>query len=79
MSENILDQKLQSFGVSLHSAILGQLIGEIDGAIEDGRIRIQDGRLSILDFLGSVMQVKATSKTWKRFTDRKIGIQAPSF
>jgi hypothetical protein len=65
MAENILDQKLQSFGVSLHSAILGQLVGEIDAAIEDGRIRSQGGKHSVYDFIRVFFENKNPSQAWK--------------
>jgi predicted outer membrane protein len=66
MATNILAQKLNSFGVSLHSAILGQLIGEIDGAIEDGRIRSQDGKLSVYDFFSAILKPSNPSRDCNR-------------
>jgi hypothetical protein len=44
MSDIILAQELATFGVSLHQAILDQLVGEIKGAIVAGRIRIDTPR-----------------------------------
>jgi hypothetical protein len=50
---NILNhrQDLNKLGISLHSRIVGLLVGQIEEAIADGRIRSEDGKHSIFDFI----------------------------
>jgi hypothetical protein len=47
MSQNStkFEAQLNGFGISLHRAIINQLIGEIETAIKDGRIRSQNDHL----------------------------------
>lgn len=63
------EQQLNGFGISLHRAIINQLIGEIESAISDGRIRSQDNNHSVYDFVREVLVKKGERKVWKRFTD----------
>ncbi|MFS8120393.1 MAG: hypothetical protein ACMG55_18180 [Microcoleus sp.] len=69
MADNILDQSahLEIFGVSLHRAIVNNLIGEIKTAIADGRIRSADGRHSVYDFIREILGKKTERQVWKRF------------
>ncbi len=76
MSQNStkFERQLNNFGVSLHRAIINRLIGEIDAAIKDGRIRSQDERLSVYDFIGVMLAKKNARDAWKRLTDNVPGI-----
>ena len=70
MATTILDQsaQLENFGVSLHRAIINNLIIEVENAIADGRIRSANGRHSVYDFIREVLQKKTEREVWKRFT-----------
>jgi hypothetical protein len=68
MDNNIVYQsQLDNFGVSLHRAIVNQLIGEIESAIADGRIRSADGKHSVYDFIREILEKKTERQVWKRF------------
>jgi len=67
MTDNILDQKLQGFGVSLHQSILGQLVGQIETAIASGEIRSQEGMYSVYDFIRVFSGNRNASQSWKDF------------
>lgn len=71
MTQNsaVFEQQLNSFGISLHQAIINQLIGEIDQAVSDGVIRSIDGSHSIYDFIREILGKTGERKAWKRFTD----------
>lgn len=63
------EQQLNGFGISLHRAIINQLIGEIEAAISEGRIRSKDERYSVYDFIREILRKKSERETWKRFTE----------
>lgn len=71
MAEDIVayQSELNSFGISLHRAILDQLAVKVEDAIEDGRIRSQDGKHSVYDFIREILQIKNPWRTWKGFQD----------
>jgi hypothetical protein len=71
MTQNsaIFEQQLNSFGISLHQAIINQLIGEIESAINDGVIRSTGDKYSIYDFIREILGKTGERKAWKRFTD----------
>jgi len=73
VAETIFSQ-VQEFGVSLHQAVLKQLIGQIEDAIADGSIRSQDGKHSVYDFLKMFFGNKNTTQTWKDLIEVDSGI-----
>lgn len=62
-------QQLSTLGVSLHHAIIKTLVKEIRDAIADGRIRSQDGKHSIFDYLREILKLKGERKNWERLLD----------
>lgn len=64
---NINVTELATFGISLHKAILNNLIEEVEQAIEQGKIRSQDGKHSVYDFLTVFLEAKSVREVWKRF------------
>lgn len=70
MDNNIVYQsQLDNFGVSLHRAIVNQLIGEIESAIADGRIRSADGKHSVFDFIQRILEKKNPRDAWSRLAE----------
>lgn len=69
MNSISFEQQLNGFGISLHRAIIDQLIGEIETAISEGRIRSQDEQYSVYDFIREILRKKSERETWKRFTE----------
>jgi hypothetical protein len=71
MTQNsaVFEQQLSSFGISLHQAIINQLIGEIELAINDGVIRSTGDKHSIYDFIREILGKTGERKAWKRFTE----------
>lgn len=67
MDSTSFAQQLSGFGISLHRAIIDQLIGEIESAINDGRIRSQGDRYSVYDFIREILGKKTEWEVWKRF------------
>jgi len=68
---NILDQRnqLNQFGITLHSRIVGILVDRIEAAIADGRIRTENGKHSIFDFIREILGQKSEREVWKRLCD----------
>lgn len=66
MIDSNFTQDLQTFGISLHRAILDNLIGEIDSAIVDGKIRSKDGQHSVIDFIRVVLKVANASRAFAK-------------
>lgn len=62
------EQQLNSFGISLHQAIINQLIGEIESAISNGAIRSNDGRHSVYDFIREILGKKSAIQVWSRLS-----------
>lgn len=62
-----LESELSNFGVSLHKRIVEVLIGEIEAAIADGRIRSQNGEGSVFDFIREILKQKSERKVFERF------------
>lgn len=56
--------ELGNFGISLHGRIIDALISEIENAIADGRIRSQDGKHSVFDFIREILKRKNERSTW---------------
>ena len=63
-----IEAQLANLGVSLHRAIADQLIGEVEQAINDGRIRSQGGMHSVYDFTREFLDKKNARDGWKRLT-----------
>lgn len=72
MAENIVayQERLNSFGVSLHRRILDQLVGQVESAIAEGRIRSCEGKHSIFDFLREILERKNPYDVWKNFQNQ---------
>lgn len=66
MNNISFERQLNSFGVSLHRAIVDRLINEIEQAIENGRIRSQGGQYSIYDFISEFLGKKNARDGWSR-------------
>lgn len=63
------ETQLNAFGISLHRAIINQLIGQIEQAVKDGKIRSQNGIYSVLDFIREILDKKNARDGWKRLTN----------
>lgn len=64
-----LNQKLNTFGISLHKRTVEVLIGEIEEAITGGLIRSKDDQYSIFDFIREMLKLKGERKVWERFSE----------
>lgn len=67
MNNTSFEQQLSGFGISLHRAIIDQLIGEIELAVAEGRIRSQEEQCSVYDFIREILGKKTEWEVWKRF------------
>jgi hypothetical protein len=68
MESLTFQSELGNFGISLHKRIVESLIAEIESAIADGRIRSQDGRHSVFDFIREILGKKNSRNFWARLT-----------
>lgn len=65
-----IQSELSNFGISLHQRTVEVLIGEIEQAIADGRIRSKNGKHSIFNFIRVILNQKSEYESWKRFVSQ---------